>query len=77
MMERTYYGQSIKLGSSQERDGTWVCEYSIIDLNAPPSESLSGYDTGSFSSSDEAEAPALEAAHSVIDSSGPSDGPIS
>ncbi|MDK2744615.1 MAG: hypothetical protein NDI90_17080 [Nitrospira sp. BO4] len=68
MMETTYRGRLIQLRPRQEPDGTWVAEYSI--------STLAGYAVGSFSSSDEAEAAALEAAHSVIDSSGPSDGPI-
>lgn len=72
-MDTTYRDQVIQLRSRQELDGTWVGAYSI---STPPSESLSGHATGGFSSSDEAEAAALEAAHSVIDSSGPSDGPI-
>jgi hypothetical protein len=47
-METTYRGRLIQLRPRQEQDGTWVGEYSI--------RTLAGYATGSFSSSDEAEA---------------------
>ena len=75
MTESRYSGQSIKLRSGQREDGTWVCEYTIIEHSPTQSPSVTGYAKGSFSTRDEAEAAALEAAQGEIDSCGSVSGP--
>jgi hypothetical protein len=74
MTESRHNGQSIKLRSGQREDGTWVCEYTIIEHSPTRSPSITAYAKGSFSTRAEAEAAALEAAQGEIDSCGSSSG---
>jgi hypothetical protein len=76
MTESGYEGRLIKLRSGRQKDGTWVCEYTIIDSNSTGLTHITGYPKGSFFTRDEAEAAALEAAQAEIDAGGPVDGPI-
>lgn len=76
MTESGYEGRSIKLRSGQQKDGTWVCEYTIIDSGSIGLTHITGYPKGSFSTRDDAEAAALEAAQAEIDAGGSVGGPI-
>lgn len=76
MTESVYGGRSVKLRSVQQADGTWICEYIIIDSGPTGVTRTKGHPTGSFSTRDEAEAVALEAAQAEIDAEGPDGGPI-
>ena len=67
MTESWYEGRSIKLRSSLQADGTWFCEYTIVEFRPTRSFSESGYPAGSFTTRDKAEAAALEVAQGVID----------
>ncbi len=64
-------GRSIKLRSGQQADGTWVCEYTIIEPGSEPVMNTTGTSRGGFSTREEAEAAAWEAAQAEIDSRGP------
>jgi hypothetical protein len=66
MTESNYEGRSIKLRSGLQTDGTWFCEYTIIEFRPARSFSESGYPVGSFTTRDQAEAAALEVAQGVI-----------
>lgn len=66
-----YNGRSITLWSARQDDGTWVCEYTVIEFGPLYAFSESGYPVGSFTTHDEAEAAALEVAQAVIDSGDP------
>ncbi|UVT21151.1 MAG: hypothetical protein H8K03_04325 [Nitrospira sp.] len=74
--ESEYHGRSIKLWSAQADDGTWVCEYTIVEFWPTRSFSESGYPVGDYRTRDEAEAAALEVARSVIDSRDPVSDPL-
>lgn len=76
MAESRYPGRSITLRSRQQDDGTWMCEYTIIEHAATPPPSVTGYVIGSFLARDEVETAALEAAQDEIDSCGFSSGLI-
>jgi hypothetical protein len=76
MTEPDCGGRSVKLRSGQQGDGTWICEYTIIESGPPGLTHTTGYPKGSFSTREEAEAAALEAAQSEIDAAGPVGGPI-
>ena len=67
MTESRYAGRSIKLLSRLEADGTWFCEYTIVEFRPTYSFSESGYPAGSFTTRDQAEAAALDIAQGVID----------
>jgi len=75
MTESKCNGQSVKLRSGQREDGTWVCKYTIIEPSPTRSSSVTGYAKGSFSTREEAEAAALEAAQGEIDSCASTSGP--
>jgi hypothetical protein len=64
-------GRSIKLRSCQQADGTWVCEYTIIELGPTPATITIGSREGSFSTREEAEGAAWETAQAEINSRGP------
>lgn len=66
MTESSYEGRSIKLQSGLQADGTWFCEYTIVEFRPTRSFSESGYPIGSFTTRDKAEAAALEVAEGVI-----------
>jgi hypothetical protein len=70
MTESAYEGRSIKLRSGQQEDGTWGCEYTIIESGSTGLTHITGYPKGSFSTRDEAEAAALETAQAEIDAGG-------
>jgi hypothetical protein len=67
MMESSYEGRPIKLQSGLLDDGTWICEYTIVEFRPTHSFTESGYPEGTFTTRDKAEAAALEAAQAVID----------
>ncbi|UVT14619.1 MAG: hypothetical protein H8K04_12260 [Nitrospira sp.] len=69
--ESGYNGRSIKLWSAQADDGTWVCEYTIVEFWPTRAFSESGYPVGDYRTRDEAEAAALEIARGVINSRDP------
>jgi hypothetical protein len=71
MTNAGHEGRSIKLRSGQKADGTWVCEYTIIEPGHDPVTNTTGAPQGSFSTREEAEAAAWEAAQAEIDSRGP------
>ena len=71
MTDAGHEGRSIKLRSGQQADGTWVCEYTIIESGPTGLTHTTGYPKGSFSTREEAEAVAWEAAQAEIDSRGP------
>ena len=64
-------GRSIQLRSVQRHDGTWKCEYKILEIGPTRSQSVKGSDRGGFSTHEEAEAAALDAAQVEIDSCRP------
>jgi len=66
--ESCYNGRAIKLRSGQQEDGTWICEYTILQLGLTRISRATGRAIGSFSTRDEAEAAALEVAQGEIDS---------
>jgi hypothetical protein len=76
MTESDYGGRSVKLRSGQQEDGTWICEYTIIQSGSTGLTHTTGYPYGSFATRDEAEAAALEAAQAEIDAEGSVGGPI-
>jgi hypothetical protein len=76
MTESSYEGRSVKLRSGQQGNGRWICEYTIIEFGPTGLTHTTGYPQGNFSTRDEAEAAALEAAQAEIDASGPVGGPI-
>jgi hypothetical protein len=67
MTQCSYEGRSIKLRSSLQADGTWFCEYTILEFRPTRSFIESGYPAGSFMTRGTAEAAALNVARSVID----------
>jgi hypothetical protein len=71
-----YEGRSIKLRSGLQADGTWCCEYTIVEFRPTCLFSESGYPAGSFPTRDKAEAAALEVAQGVIDVRDPIGSPI-
>ncbi len=71
MTDAKHEGRSIKLRSGQQADGTWVCEYTIIEPGRAPSTTTTGSPNISFSTREEAEAAAWEAAQAEINSRGP------
>ncbi|UVT17627.1 MAG: hypothetical protein H8K04_08885 [Nitrospira sp.] len=66
--DSSYNGRAIKLRSGQQEDGTWICEYTILQLGLTKISRATGRAIGSFSTRDEAEAAALEVAQGEIDS---------
>jgi hypothetical protein len=70
MTESGYEGRSVTLRSGQQEDGTWACEYTIIESGSTGLAHSTGYPKASFSTRDEAEAAALQAAQAEIDASG-------
>lgn len=66
MTESSYEGRSITLRSGLQVDGTWFCEYIIVEFRPTRSFSESGYPVGRFTTRDEAEAAALKVAQGVI-----------
>jgi hypothetical protein len=76
MTESSYEGRSVKLRSGQDKNGRWVCEYTIIEFGPTGLTHTTGSPTGDFSTRDEAEAAAFEAAQAEIDEAGPVGGPI-
>ena len=71
MADAGHEGRSIKLRSGQQADGRWVCEYTIIELGPTPATNTTGSPEGSFSTREEAEGAAWEAAQAEINSRGP------
>lgn len=76
MTESSYGGRSIKLQSGLQADGTWFCEYTIVEFRPTRSFSESGYSAGTFMARDAAEAAALGVAQGVIDVRDPIGSPI-
>ena len=76
MTESFYEGRSINLQSDQQADGTWFCEYTIVEFRPTGSFSESGYPAGTFTTRDKAEAAALEVAQGVIAVRDPVGSPI-
>lgn len=76
MTEFSYEGRSIRLRSGLQADGTWFCEYTIVEFRSARSFSESGYPAGTFATRDKAEAAALEVAQGVIDVRDPIGSPI-
>jgi hypothetical protein len=66
--ESSYNGRAIKLRAGQQEDGTWICEYTILQHGLTQISRATGRTTGSFSTRDEAEAAAMEVAQGEIDS---------
>lgn len=66
-----YNGRSIQLKSVQRHDGTWECEYKILEIGPTRSRSVRSSHNGSFSTHEEAEAAALDEAQAEINSGGP------
>lgn len=69
--ELGHNGRTIQLRSVQRHDGTWACDYSILEIGITQSTRITRNDTGSFATREEAEAAAVDAAHAEIDSRGP------
>jgi hypothetical protein len=69
--ESWYNGRSVTLLSARQDDGTWVCEYTVLEFRPLYAFSESGYPVGSFTTHDAAEAVALEVAQAVINSRDP------
>ena len=69
-------GPSVTLRSEQQADGTWVCEYTIIEFESTGLTHITGYPSGVFLTHDEAEAAALESALAEIDAGGAVGGAI-
>ena len=63
-----YEGRQIVLTPGQQDDGTWVCEYIIIELGSTASPSTRGYSEGIFHSPHEASMAALVTAKTIINS---------
>src|SRR6187397_1718346 len=53
MTDAKHEGRSIKLRSGQQADGTWVCEYTIIEPGRAPSTTTTGSPNISFSTREE------------------------
>lgn len=71
MPESGHNGRSIALRSGLQKDGTWVCDYTILEIGSTRSSRVTRSHPVSFSTRDEAEAAAVEAAQAEIDSRGP------
>ena len=71
MTESSHNGRSIQLRSGQRQDGTWVCEYTIIEASPTRSNSVKRAHKGNFSTREEAEAAVLDEAQAEINSQGP------
>lgn len=62
-----YKGRHIKLTADHREDGTWACQYSIIEVGPTQLESGKGQAEGTFPSREAAELAALQKAKTVID----------
>ena len=65
----SYKGHNIILEAG-EKEGRWVCKYTVIHFGAQDMVSHGDYAPGDFPSEDEAKAAALQAAKKRIDSEG-------
>ncbi len=63
-----YEGHQIVLTPGQHEEGTWVCEYVIIEPESTASPSTRGYSEGAFHSPNEARVAALVTAKTIINS---------
>ena len=75
-MKFGYEGRLIVLISGQQEDGTWVCEYTILEVAHAHSINTKGFPKGTFLTQDGAEGAALEAARTEIDERRPIGGAI-
>lgn len=62
-----YKGHQIVLLSHQQADGTWICEYFILESGRPQTESSTGHSDGTFPSREAAELAAVQKAKALID----------
>lgn len=62
-----YKGRHIELTPHQQPDGTWVCQYAIMESGNPQMASSKGSPDGSFPSREAAELAALQKAKALID----------
>ncbi len=70
MPESGHNGRSITLRSGLQKDGTWVCDYTILEIGSTRSSRVTRSRHVSFSTRGAAEAAAIEAAQAEIDSRG-------
>ena len=71
MTELRHNGRWVTLRSGRQPDGTWVCDYTILESSPTRSNSLTQRHQKTFSTREAAEAAAFEAAQAEIDARGP------
>lgn len=71
MSELSHNGRWVTLRSGRQPDGTWVCDYTILEIGPTRSSSRKQRYPEAFSNREAAEAAAFEAAQAEIDARGP------
>ena len=68
MQDNPSHFRTIRLTPGQEADGSWRCQYAILEGGSTPTDQRVGYPEGTFATLTEAVAAARNAAQRIIDS---------
>ena len=68
MQDNPSHFRTIRLTPGQEADGSWRCQYAILEGGSTPPDQRVGYPEGTFATLTEAVAAAKNAAQQIVDS---------